>query len=140
MLKRSPSEKAARSAAAVRILAAAGAGAAAIALSALPASAQETAPAAPGPVHDCSFSGTLCLYEGPQFTGERFHVRALDPEQGACVDLVAHGWGGRAQSAANTNARSAAMFQNDDCTGHPVEIPNGASPALAFAPSSVFVY
>ena len=59
----------------------------------------------------CPFAG---LYDGTNFAGERFNVRSLDPN-GTCVSLVDHGWGDRARSAINTNARSAAMFANDDC-------------------------
>ncbi|MEU4283600.1 peptidase inhibitor family I36 protein [Nocardiopsis dassonvillei] len=87
----------------------------------------------------CLFSNTLCLFERTEFGGERFTVAPLTPGQGVCVDLVEHGWGGRASSATNTSTSSNAMFQSDDCTGQPMEIPTGPTPHLSFSPNSVFV-
>ncbi|MBE1530489.1 peptidase inhibitor family I36 protein [Actinomadura algeriensis] len=104
----------------------------------------QSASAAPRPATDplCPFTDTLCLFEGENFTGERFTVKALDSEQGACVDLVDHGWGGRARSAVNTDDRNAAMFPNADCTGHPAPIAPGRTPDFSgwFTPGSVFVH
>ncbi|WP_433697160.1 peptidase inhibitor family I36 protein [Nocardiopsis sp. CA-288880] len=87
----------------------------------------------------CPFSHTLCLFEETGFGGERFTVVPWPPGQGVCVDLVEHGWGGRAYSALNTSAGSNAMFQSDDCTGQPMEVPTGPTPDLSFSPNSVFV-
>lgn len=87
----------------------------------------------------CPFSHTLCMFEETAFGGERFTVAPLTPGQGVCVDLVEHGWGGRANSVINTSTSSNAMFQSDDCTGQPMEIPTGFSSDLLFSPSSVFV-
>ena len=87
----------------------------------------------------CPFSNTLCLCERMEFGGEHFTVAPLIPGQGVCVDLVEHGWGGRAASAINTSTSSNAMFQSDDCTGQPMEIPTGSTPHLSFSPNSVFV-
>lgn len=99
------------------------------------ASAQEEDPI------PCPFDNVLCLFEEEDYGGEIFNVRALDPQVGACVNLPEHGWEGRAHSAYNTNGVSAAMFQNEDCTGYPYPIPaeSGLSP-LPFIPKSVYVY
>ena len=102
------------------------------------APAEAAEPAEGGP---CPFDGVLCLYDGTNFTGERFNVAALVPE-GTCVSLVEHGWGDRARSAINTNGRSAAMFANDDCIGGPFQVPAGSANADlgGFRPNSVFVF
>lgn len=98
------------------------------------------AEAAPRSAQSCAFSRTLCLYEGENFTGARFTVSSLVPG-GTCVSLVDHGWGGRAHSAVNTHARSAAMFMNDDCVGGPYQVPGNSSlPGFGgFTPASVWV-
>jgi hypothetical protein len=96
--------------------------------------------AEPAEAEPCPFTGTLCLYDGTDFTGARFDVRSLDPN-GTCVSLVDHDWGDRARSAVNTNGRSAAMFANDDCLGDPFQVP-GSSTIVdfgSFRPNSVFV-
>ncbi|MEJ3744831.1 peptidase inhibitor family I36 protein [Actinomycetes bacterium KLBMP 9797] len=101
---------------------------------------------APGVAHaapaggDCPFLDTLCLFEGENFTGERFTVTSLEPG-GTCVSLVDHGWGDRARSAINTNSASAAMFFNDDCLGGPFQVAgNSALPSFGgFTPESVWV-
>jgi hypothetical protein len=112
----------------------------ALAASALSAPASAETRRATDPL--CPFAGTLCLFTGENYTGERFTVKALDPDAGACVDLVEHGWGGRARSAVNTNGRSAGMFPNADCTGHPAPIHSGRTPNFSgwFVPNSVFVF
>jgi hypothetical protein len=100
----------------------------------------------PGAAHaasaagDCPFSETLCLFEGENFTGDRFTVSSLVPE-GTCVSLVDHGWGDRAHSAINTHSNSAAMFMNDDCVGGPFQVPGNSSLASfgGFTPESVWV-
>jgi hypothetical protein len=88
---------------------------------------------------DCPFTDTLCLFEGENFTGERFALTATDPA-GSCVGLADHGWDNRARSAINTSSDSAALFANEDCTGGPYEVPGGASLAGfdAFTPVSVW--
>jgi hypothetical protein len=87
----------------------------------------------------CPFSDTLCLFERANFDGARFNVRALDPSAGTCVDLAAHGWAGRARSAVNTNSRSATVFPNPDCTGHPIGV-NELEPTLPLLPNGAFVF
>ena len=102
-------------------------------------------PAAAGPSgaaepDDCDLYETLCLYEGANFTGERFTVSSL-VEPGTCVSLVDHGWAGRVNSAINTHTSSAALFANDDCMGGPYLVPgSGSIPDLqGFEPLSVWV-
>lgn len=87
----------------------------------------------------CPFTDTLCLFEDANFGGSRFNARALDPNTGTCVDLRAHGWGGRARSAINTNARSARLLSNSDCSGGAVGI-NGLEPTLPLLPNGAFIY
>ena len=91
------------------------------------------------PADLCPFSNSLCLFERANFDGARFNVKALDPNAGACVNLAAHGWGARARSAVNTNPRSAAVFPNPDCTGHPIGI-NGLEATLPLLPNGAFVF
>lgn len=100
---------------------------------AAPAASSESALAG-----DCPFAGALCLFEGTGYTGERFTVQSSTPPAGVCVDLVEHGWGGRAHSAINNNSKAAAIFASDDCTGHPLSI-TGSSPNLSLSGNSVFV-
>jgi Peptidase inhibitor family I36 len=90
---------------------------------------------------DCSLTNTVCLFEGENYTGERFTVSSWPPGSGACVSLVDHGWGDRAHSAINTNSTSAAMFMNDDCLGGPFQIPpNTGLPSFGgFTPESIWV-
>lgn len=89
---------------------------------------------------ECPFTDTLCLFEGENFTGERFNVRSL-VEPGTCVSLVDHGWAGRVNSAINTNTSSAALFLNDDCVGGPYQVPGSSSIADLgdFQPLSLWV-
>ncbi|WP_426750376.1 peptidase inhibitor family I36 protein [Myxococcus sp. Y35] len=99
-----------------------------------PASASEDTP--------CPYSGALCLFEGPDFTGEMWNVMAWPPGgSGTCVNLPEHGWGDRAVSAINTGPYTASLFLNEDCEGGPYPIGPGewVSP-LGFAPRSVWVY
>ncbi|MEQ4304157.1 peptidase inhibitor family I36 protein [Plantactinospora sp. B6F1] len=100
------------------------------------------ATAGPAPVDgaDPCPSGSLCLYEGSNFTGERFTATSLNPG-GICVSLVDHGWGDRAHSAINTHGTSAAMFTNDDCVGGPYLVPANSSLSSlgSFSPESVWV-
>lgn len=100
-----------------------------------PSTAQSAAVSA-----DCPFTNTLCLFEGTNYSGDRFTVSSpLSP--GSCVSLVDHGWGDRARSAINTHSRSAAMFLNDDCVGGPFQVPgNSQLPNFgSFTPESVWV-
>jgi hypothetical protein len=98
------------------------------------------ATADPSATESCSFTETLCLFDGEDFTGERFTVSSLDPA-GTCVSLVDHGWDGRVRSAFNTHASSAALFLNDDCVGGPYQVPgnSGISSLGGFTPASVWV-
>jgi hypothetical protein len=101
---------------------------------------------APGPAQaapsgsDCPFVNTVCLFEGENFTGDRFTVSSLS-SSGVCVSLVDHGWADRAHSAINTNTGSAALFMNDDCLGGPFQISGGSSrPSFGgFTPDSIWV-
>ncbi|MET0403654.1 MAG: peptidase inhibitor family I36 protein, partial [Cystobacter sp.] len=90
----------------------------------------------------CPFSRTLCLFEGEDFTGKRFTVQALHPQNGGvCVSLVEHGWEGRAYSAINTASGYAYYYDNEECSGYPELIPgNGSLSSLSFTPKSVFVF
>lgn len=104
------------------------------------------APAFAGPAvetagGDCSFTNTVCLFEGENYTGERLTLSSRPPGSGTCVSLVDHGWGDRARSALNTNSTSAAMFMNDDCLGDPYQIPpNTGLPSFGgFTPESIWV-
>jgi len=97
------------------------------------ASAEETGP--------CPFSNVLCLFDGPDFTGAVWNVRAWPPGTSTCVGLPEHGWEDRAVSAINTGTQAAYLFPNEDCTGYPQTIGPGESVSpLYFAPKSVFVY
>jgi hypothetical protein len=100
-----------------------------------------TAPAAAAPPPECPFTDTLCLFEGTNFTGARFNVKALVPN-GTCVDLVSHGWGGgRAHSAINTNSHAAQLHPVSSCYGYPMLVPGNSSlPSINFNASSVFVF
>jgi hypothetical protein len=89
----------------------------------------------------CPFSASLCLFERPNFGGQRFNVQALDHEAGACVDLVEHGWGARARSAINTHSKTASLLPNPDCTGHPIGVAaQGLEPTLPLLPGAAFVF
>ncbi|MCX2926652.1 peptidase inhibitor family I36 protein [Streptomyces sp. NEAU-W12] len=103
--------------------------------------------AAPGVAHAdteedpgtaCPFSRTLCLFDGADYSGDRFTVQSLDPSASVCVDLVEHGWGDRARSAVNTATQPASLYPNPDCTGRGVSV-TGAAPSLPFQPQSVRV-
>ncbi|WP_205326449.1 peptidase inhibitor family I36 protein [Glycomyces sp. YM15] len=89
---------------------------------------------------DCNLTNTLCLYEGPDFTGERLTVSSL-VQPGTCVSLVDHGWAGRVNSAINTHTSSAALFANDDCIGGPYQVPGNSAIADlgGFEPLSLWV-
>lgn len=111
-----------------------GLAAAALLLSPARASAEETSP--------CPWSGVLCLFDGPDYTGAVWNVRAWPPGgSGTCVGLPEHGWEDRAVSAINTNDRAAALFPNENCQGYPQMVgPNDQVSPLYFAPRSVWVY
>jgi len=89
---------------------------------------------------DCPSSGSLCLYEGTNFSGRQFTVSS-NGSDGVCVSLVDHGWGERARSAINTHRGNAAMFPNDDCLGQPYSVPGNSSLDSfgSFVPQSVWV-
>ncbi|KAF4408212.1 MULTISPECIES: peptidase inhibitor family I36 protein [Streptomyces] len=87
----------------------------------------------------CPFTDTLCLFEGTDYTGERFNVRSMVPGQAVCVDLVSHNYAGRAHSGINTNSRTAVLYSGQDCTGTGYPI-SGSVPSFNFAAQSVRVY
>jgi hypothetical protein len=89
---------------------------------------------------ECPFTGTLCLFDGTNYTGERFTVISL-VSPGTCVSLVQHGWANRAHSAINTNGNNAAMFMIDNCVGGPfLVLGNSRLPDFGgFTPASVWV-
>ncbi|MFF8996637.1 peptidase inhibitor family I36 protein [Streptomyces achromogenes] len=116
------------------LAAAAGAGAIVAAVTA-PATAQP----APASAAACEFSGALCLFEGTDYTGERFTVQSLEPGVAVCVDLAEHGWAGRAHSAVNNNSRSATLFTGAGCTGSGLSV-TGSLPSFDFPALSVRVY
>ncbi|MFP2957823.1 peptidase inhibitor family I36 protein [Myxococcus sp. 1LA] len=108
----------------------------------LTVAALPTSAAASEDTNPCPFSGVLCLFDGPDFTGEVWNVMAWPPGgAGTCVNLPEHGWENRAVSAINTGADTASLFLNEDCVGGPYPIGPGewVSP-LHFAPRSVWVY
>jgi hypothetical protein len=88
----------------------------------------------------CPFTAVVCLFDQTGYSGARFTARSLEPG-GTCVSLVDHGWGDRVRSASNTNSTSAALFQNDDCLGGPVQLAPGAGVADlgSFRPQSLWV-
>ncbi|MBZ4414721.1 peptidase inhibitor family I36 protein [Myxococcus sp. XM-1-1-1] len=102
-------------------------------LSPAEASADDTNP--------CPFSDVLCLFDGEDYTGAVWNVRAWPPGTSTCVGLPEHGWEGRAESAINRGTQNAYLFPNEDCSGYPVTLLPGEwlSP-LEFAPKSVFVF
>ena len=89
----------------------------------------------------CNYAGSLCLYERVDFNGAEFTAKALNPAVGTCVNLAAHGWGGRAASAVNRNAASAVLYSGTNCTGASYAVAgNYWNRALDFSANSVFVY
>ncbi|MCP3169593.1 peptidase inhibitor family I36 protein [Myxococcus qinghaiensis] len=111
-----------------------GLSAATVLLTPAQASAEETSP--------CPWSGVLCLFDGPDYTGAVWNVMAWPPGgSGTCVGLPEHGWEDRAVSAINTNDQAAALFPNENCQGYPQMVGPGESASpLYFAPKSVWVY
>jgi hypothetical protein len=87
----------------------------------------------------CEFTRTLCLFDGTSYTGDRFTAQSLIPPAGACVDLVAHGWGSRAESSINTNSIAATLSSTTNCTGSSTSL-TGRTPRFTFASGSVFGY
>ncbi|MFD9502581.1 peptidase inhibitor family I36 protein [Streptomyces sp. NPDC060035] len=89
---------------------------------------------------DCSFTKTLCLFSGENFTGERITLSSLAPG-GTCINLDESGWGVPARSAINTHSQSAALFASEDCAGGPDQVSGGSSRADlgSFVPVSVWV-
>jgi hypothetical protein len=112
----------------------------AVALLGVAATPGVAGPAAARSDGECLSANTLCLFEGPNFTGERITLGSL-VSPGTCVSLVDHGWGDRAHSAINTHSNWAAMFMNDDCLGGPNPVPGNSQIADfgAFTPESVWV-
>ncbi|MFI5843313.1 peptidase inhibitor family I36 protein [Catenuloplanes sp. NPDC051500] len=91
---------------------------------------------------DCSFTRTVCLWDGTDYTGARFTVQAIDPNTGTCVDLAAHGWGnGRAESGLNTGTRTAVLYTGTNCTGTAYQlVPQGGYGSISFGSNSIRVY
>ncbi|MCP3099023.1 peptidase inhibitor family I36 protein [Myxococcus sp. K15C18031901] len=89
----------------------------------------------------CPFTGVLCLFDGPDYTGAVWNVMAWPPGTSTCVGLPEHGWADRAVSAINRGAQVAALYPGDSCSGEPLLIGAGGSVSpLPFAPRSVYVY
>lgn len=88
---------------------------------------------------DCP-SSTLCLYSERNLGGERLTLSSL-ASSGSCISLTDHGWGGRVESAANTNSTSAVLFPTDGCLGSPYRVDAGADilDLGAFTPLSAWV-
>jgi hypothetical protein len=97
------------------------------------------APALAYPPGACPFNNTLCLFDQPNYGGNRFTVSSLSGNP-VCVNLVAHGWGGRAQSAINTDPQAADLYGNTDCTGSWMFMyGNTGYPSIWVIPNSVRV-
>lgn len=95
---------------------------------------------AAGAVGTCEFNDTLCVWEKPNYGGERLTMTPLPPNTSACVNLVAHGWGARVKSLINTSRLTASLFASDDCTGRPYPVEgNSGVPSLTFVANSAFV-
>ncbi|MDQ2586683.1 peptidase inhibitor family I36 protein [Saccharothrix yanglingensis] len=86
----------------------------------------------------CDFADTLCLWDQTNFNGAQMNLMPLPPSNATCVDLAAHGWGGRVRSAINTSSKTAALFITTDCTGHPYGV-SGSAPSVGIAANSVWV-
>jgi hypothetical protein len=82
------------------------------------------APSAAATVTATCPSGWLCLYDGPNFTGDDIAF----PPGSECVDLEPLGWAGRAESVINNGTGIAAGFQGPDCQGDPYGIEPGQHP------------
>lgn len=85
----------------------------ALGISAVPASAATVTATCP--------AGWLCLYDGPNFTGDSIAF----PPGSECVDLEPLGWSGRTESLINNGTGRAAGFQGPDCLGDPYPIEPG---------------
>ncbi|MBO3749887.1 peptidase inhibitor family I36 protein [Streptosporangiaceae bacterium NEAU-GS5] len=85
----------------------------------------------------CPFTQTICLYDGPGFTGARFTLTGSN----TCVDLVSHGWGGgRAKSAINTRSTVVVLWASTGCaSGGPFQyiFPNEFRSPLGLSANSV---
>ncbi|WP_405431247.1 peptidase inhibitor family I36 protein [Micromonospora sp. NBC_00617] len=111
----------------------------ALSLTATPVNASATGAAADS---TCASTRTLCLWDGTNYTGERFTAQAADPTIGTCVSLAAHGWGnGRAESARNTANQPARLYTSTNCTGSYYQImPAGSYGSISYNSNSVYVY
>jgi hypothetical protein len=97
------------------------------------------APAQAYPPGACPFANTLCLFDQPNYGGNRFTVSSLTGNP-VCVDLVSHGWGGRARSAINTDAQAADLYGGSNCTGSWMFMyGNTGYPSIWVIPNSVRV-
>jgi hypothetical protein len=93
-----------------------------------------------GAAGTCDFTSTLCMWDQTGFSGATLNVTPLPPNQTACVDLVAHGWGNRVRSAVNTSNGTASLFESTDCTGRPYPISGHTSQSsITFGARSVWV-
>ena len=116
----------------------------AILLAASLGTAAAAGPAAPGhaaPPASCTFSDTVCVFDGTGYTGARF-TASSPGAGGTCVSLAGHGWGnGRARSVYNTNSTPAALFALDNCAGGPFQVGagSGVTNLGSFQANSVWV-
>lgn len=90
--------------------------------------------ASPANAAACS-GGGLCLYDQANFRGEQLGISGGS----GCVNLGPLGWADRPASATNSTGRSAAGFQNPDCSGDPIEIRTSGEPNLPPSIESVWV-
>lgn len=97
-------------------LVAVAAAAGAVAISAVPSAASTVTATCP--------AGWLCLYDGPNFTGDELEL----PPGSECVDLEPLGWAGRTESIINNGTDRGAGFQGPDCLGDPYPIEPGQHP------------
>ena len=98
------------------------------------------APASAYPVGACPFVNTLCLFDQPNYGGSRFTVSS-STGGAQCVNLVSHGWGGRARSAINTHNQAADLYGGTGCTGSWMFMYGKTGyPSIWVIPNSVRVY
>jgi len=98
------------------------------------------APALAYPVGACPFTNTLCLFDQPDYGGNRFTVQSATGGA-VCVNLVSHGWGGRARSAINTHSQAADLYGGSDCSGSWMFLYGKTGyPSIWVIPNSVRVY
>lgn len=98
------------------------------------------APASAYPTGACPFDSTLCLFDQPNYGGNRFTVQSATGGA-VCVNLGPHGWAGRARSAINTHSQAADLYGGVDCTGSWMFMYGKTGyPSIWVIPGSVRVY